>query len=71
MPVASLALPVGGLSLETLESAIIRFALVLHAGNRTQAARFLRVSRSALLYRMKKYRLDVPPPEHAGPVAKD
>ena len=57
---AALAVPTGGLSLDALELALVRFALEHHAGNRTHAARFLRLSRSALLYRMHKYGLCIP-----------
>jgi len=57
---AVVTVPVVGLSLEVLERALIRFALERHGGNQTHAARFLRLSRSALLYRMRKHGLAVP-----------
>jgi DNA-binding NtrC family response regulator len=68
---AALTVPTGGLSLDALEQALIGFALERHAGNRTHAARFLRLSRSALLYRMRKYGLSVPPRRSDSPNAED
>ena len=58
--IAQVMVPAPGLSLEVFERAIIRFALERHGGNQTHAARFLRLSRSALLYRMRKYGLAGP-----------
>ncbi len=66
--VAHVIVPPSGVNLAVIESAIIRFALAQHGGNQTHAAQFLHVSRSALLYRMRKYGLDVPTrpdPSHA------
>ncbi len=60
---AHVAVPPVGVSLAVLERAVIRFALERHGGNQTRAARFLHLSRSALLYRMQKYHLAAP---HAG-----
>lgn len=57
LPSASLIVPIDGLSFQELERALIGFALERHGGNQTRAARFLHLSRSALLYRMRKYRL--------------
>ncbi|MBF0260658.1 MAG: sigma-54-dependent Fis family transcriptional regulator [Magnetococcales bacterium] len=51
------ALPHGGISLDTLERDMIRAALFKTNGNRTHAARLLDVSRDTLLYRMKKHAL--------------
>lgn len=51
------AVPRSGVDLEAVERALIAFALEQSGGNRTRAARFLRLTRSALLYRMHKYRL--------------
>ncbi|GAB0056641.1 Transcriptional regulatory protein ZraR [Candidatus Magnetaquicoccaceae bacterium FCR-1] len=51
------ALPHGGISLDTLERDMIRAALLKTNGNRTHAARLLDVSRDTLLYRMKKHAL--------------
>ena len=60
-PGATVTVPSKGLDLLAVERALIRFALDLHGGNRTHAAAFLRLSRSALLYRMQKYHLDLTP----------
>jgi two-component system, NtrC family, response regulator AtoC len=43
--------------LEAVERALIVFALDTTGGNRTRAARLLRLTRSALLYRLQKYGL--------------
>lgn len=55
-----LTVPDSGLSIEDLERAAIVFALEHMRGNRSQAARFLGLSRSALLYRMRKHRIFIP-----------
>lgn len=52
-----LSLPPEGLSLEEVEREIIRQALLMHGGNQTRAARYLDITRSALIYRMQKYNL--------------
>jgi two-component system NtrC family response regulator len=52
--------PDSGLSIDDVERAAIAFALERTRGNRTQAARFLSLSRSALLYRMRKHGILVP-----------
>ena len=52
-----LNLPPEGLSLEEVEREIIRQALLMHNGNQTRAARYLNITRSALIYRMQKYNL--------------
>ncbi len=52
---AVIAVPPSGVDLEAVERALIRFALEQAGGNRTHAARFLGLTRSALLYRMHKY----------------
>lgn len=44
-----------GVVLDDLECALIRFALAATEGNRTRAATFLGLSRSARLYRMHKH----------------
>lgn len=54
---ASVQVPATGIDLVAVERALIEFALDVHAGNRTRAARFLGLSRSALLYRLHKYHL--------------
>ncbi len=56
----TLIVPDAGLDLGAVERALIRFALESHGGNRTHAAAFLGLSRSALLYRMQKFGLAVP-----------
>ncbi|OUD13152.1 sigma-54-dependent Fis family transcriptional regulator [Thioflexithrix psekupsensis] len=51
-------LPEQGIQLEEVERVFIQQALLKSAGNRSQAARLLGLSRDTLLYRMKKYALD-------------
>jgi two-component system NtrC family response regulator len=50
-------LPPDGISLEAVEREIIRQALLMHGGNQTRTARYLNITRSALIYRMQKYGL--------------
>lgn len=52
-----LNMPPEGLSIERVEREIIRQALEMHAGNQTRTARYLDITRSALIYRMQKYGL--------------
>ncbi len=52
-----ITLPSNGISLEELEKSIIKLALEKHAGNQTKAARYLKLSRDTLRYRMKKFDL--------------
>lgn len=52
-----LELPPDGLSIEQVEREIIHQALAMHGGNQTRAARYLDITRSALIYRMQKYGL--------------
>ncbi len=52
-----LQLPSDGLSIEAVEREIIRQALEMHGGNQTRTARYLDITRSALIYRMQKYEL--------------
>ena len=52
-----LHLPPEGLSIDGVEREIIRQALEMHGGNQTRAARYLDITRSALIYRMQKYGL--------------
>ena len=54
---AIVSVPATGVDLEAVERALIVFALDATGGNRTHAARLLRLTRSALLYRMQKYGL--------------
>ncbi len=56
-----LALPPEGLSIEQVEREIIRQALEMHNGNQTRTARYLDITRSALIYRMQKYELGLTP----------
>jgi len=51
-------LPPDGISFEALEREIIAYALDRNSGNQSQAARYLNITRSALLYRMQKFGLD-------------
>ena len=55
-----LELPTDGLSIEQVEREIIRQALEMHGGNQTRTARYLDITRSALIYRMQKYELASP-----------
>ncbi len=55
-----LRLPPDGLSIEQVERDIIQQALEMHGGNRTHTARYLDITRSALLYRLQKYGLASP-----------
>ncbi|MBX3246661.1 MAG: sigma-54-dependent Fis family transcriptional regulator [Myxococcales bacterium] len=50
-------LPNASFSLEALEAATLRAALAKHAGNVSRAARYLRIGRQKLLYRMRKHGL--------------
>jgi two-component system NtrC family response regulator len=51
-------LPPEGISLEEVEKEIIKYALSLHQGNQSQTAKFLGITRSALIYRMQKFEMD-------------
>jgi DNA-binding NtrC family response regulator len=55
-------LPDDGLSLEDVERDLLQAALVKHDWNQTKAATYLNITRSALLYRMQKFRLERPQP---------
>ncbi len=48
-------LPPEGLDLEQLEEELIRQAIAVTRGNKSQAARLLGLSRATLLYRLEKY----------------
>jgi len=48
-------LPIGGYSLEQLEREVVTEALEQNSWNQTAAARFLRIPRHTLIYRMEKY----------------
>jgi len=51
-------IPPGGTSLEEVERMLVEQALRQARGNQSQAARLLAVSRDALRYKMKKFRLE-------------
>ncbi len=57
---AVINLPAGGYSLEQLEREVVVAALERNAWNQTAAARFLRVPRHTLIYRMEKYGITTP-----------
>lgn len=50
-------LPEEGCSLEALEREIVMEALIRNGWNQTAAARFLRIPRHTLIYRMEKYKI--------------
>lgn len=56
-------IPVEGLSLEEVEKGLIKKALAMSGGNRSEAARLLRMPRHVLIYRLEKYNLA---PEPSG-----
>ncbi len=51
-------LPAENISLDDVEREIIRYALDMHNGNQSQTAKYLGITRSALIYRMQKHGLD-------------
>jgi DNA-binding NtrC family response regulator len=53
-----LALPEGGIALRDVEYEMVRQALDRTSGNRTRAARLLRISRDALRYKIQKFGLE-------------
>lgn len=53
----SLEIPDEGISLEEVEKNILKLALEKNKGNQTQAAKFLKIPRHILIYRMKKFGL--------------
>src|SRR5688500_18814189 len=57
-PAGAFALPPGGLSLEELETALVRQAVTRSGGNQTRAAELLGISRDQLRYRLKKLGAD-------------
>ena len=60
---AIVTLPDDGYSLEQLEREVVVMALEKNGWNQTAAARFLRIPRHTLIYRMEKYEI-VPPERH-------
>jgi DNA-binding NtrC family response regulator len=59
-PTTGFVLPEGGISLREMERELVRQALDRTGGNKTQAARLLKISRDALRYKMQKFGLDEP-----------
>ncbi|MBX7224107.1 MAG: sigma-54-dependent Fis family transcriptional regulator, partial [Blastocatellia bacterium] len=57
----TLHLPDEGIDLEAVEKEILVRALEKNGGNQTRTARYLNLTRSALIYRMQKFSLDEPP----------
>ena len=55
--VLTVVVPDSGADVDAVERALIAFALERTDGNRTRAAQFLGLSRSALIYRMHKHGL--------------
>jgi hypothetical protein len=53
-----LSIPPEGISLEKVEEALIREALVTSCGNQTRAAKLLDISRDSLRYRMHKFGIE-------------
>jgi two-component system NtrC family response regulator len=53
-----LNIPPDGVDLEQVERGLIREALERNKWNQSRAARFLRLSRNTLIYRMQKYGLN-------------
>lgn len=51
-------LPADSISLDEVEKEIIRYALEMHNRNQSQTARYLGITRSALIYRMQKFGFD-------------
>lgn len=67
-----MSLPDAGLDVEAVERQLILQALQKFGGNQTRAARFLRMSRRAFAYRLKKHGMHTKveeTPEPAGPAA--
>jgi two-component system NtrC family response regulator len=56
----AIPMPEDGIGLEEVERELIRRALERFGGNVSRAARYLKVSRQTLMYRIKKYRLGSP-----------
>ncbi|GAB4339415.1 MAG: sigma-54 dependent transcriptional regulator [Desulfobulbaceae bacterium] len=51
-------IPPDGISLEEVEKGLIRRALEMSGGNRSQAARLLKIPRHVLIYRLEKYEIE-------------
>ncbi len=52
------SLPAEPINLEDIERNIIRASLARHEGNQSQTAKYLGITRSALIYRMQKFELE-------------
>ncbi len=59
-------LPETGIDLEEVERDLILAALEKNNWNQTRAARYLNLTRSALIYRMQKFRIDTARPDDAS-----
>ena len=51
-------LPPESISLDEVERELIQYALAMHNGNQSQTARYLGITRSALIYRLQKFGID-------------
>ncbi|MBW2472465.1 MAG: helix-turn-helix domain-containing protein, partial [Deltaproteobacteria bacterium] len=51
-------IPAEGVSLEDIEKGLILKALEKSNGNRSQAARLLKIPRHVLIYRLEKFNID-------------
>jgi hypothetical protein len=56
--IKGLRIPPEGISLEKVEEALIREALITSCGNQTRAAKLLDISRDSLRYRMHKFGIE-------------
>jgi len=56
--IQGLRIPPEGISLEKVEEALIREALITSCGNQTRAAKLLDISRDSLRYRMHKFGIE-------------
>jgi hypothetical protein len=56
--IKGLRIPPEGISLEKVEEALIREALITSSGNQTRAAKLLDISRDSLRYRMHKFGIE-------------
>ncbi len=56
--VAGFRMPAQGLDLNALEADLLSQALTLAGGNRSKAARLLKISRDTFLYRLQKFAID-------------
>jgi len=65
-----LRLPEGGYSLEQLEREAVVASLERNAWNQAAAARFLRIPRHTLMYRMEKYHITLPAAARRGAAAE-